>query len=584
MATIAQFGSSVHLALANHEGVLVDVIEPHDLHQITCLLHVWHPIFESLHRFRRGDKKIMSRELQDALTESSCRYIAEMGAFRDLCNNSQVQSRIRVCESLWMLAHVVFILPHESIARQMLNWFHFHNLPFKTAPLGSLWHRVHTYILYGYISDAISIIVEEAAPEFDPIASQLVSLLQSLPLLDRENQCLTALQFDEVFNLFRHKCTQFANQQSVRSSPELSMIAKSLSGDVASIIESSKRCSSGNWVVSVIALLLLSSPNANKADLADIVTACCEENEDYSKRVSYHDAIYSIMIHDIPCALMALRSQLGASWLAAHLADVLQIGGQSMQDLPTNKQCLRATLVFEYGSALISDSNLWELAPAYLITCHATGRELIIPSIYRHVTDEFMAEKAIDLCNRLQAPDHANSVALQMSAKSLAMSCPGNAFLWSLRGNHPIAANAIINKVIQDWVGTGFISLSLYQLQEMIAACPDPSSSLLSLCAAVHVVSIEDPIQKLSRAVVFLHRGDIYNSNLDTFIALQAAQIITASDGAAAITANLVPQDISTILRVLSLDSQQNNLSDQERVQMSHGLIIALSQVILKAN
>jgi hypothetical protein len=191
--------------------------------------------------------------------QSSMQYIAELAAFRDLSAHPNLQSRIRLCESFMMLIHgesrrfvgisanallcsAVFVLPHESVARQIVKWCVFHNAPFHQPIPGDAWKSVHKYkcclitivvsvlnsfrlIIGGFIDEAIRMIKKETVLELDPIATDLTKLLQSIPLLgkrnslyldvnikvavDPNNNCLTAAQFDQVFDLYRLKCSQF---------------------------------------------------------------------------------------------------------------------------------------------------------------------------------------------------------------------------------------------------------------------------------------------------------------------------------------------------------------------------------------
>ncbi|SPQ98665.1 unnamed protein product (mitochondrion) [Plasmodiophora brassicae] len=568
------FGSAVDVAvLPDGTDARMTVKSLQDYSPYTTLLQNWHQVFETVHI---GLQECDPADRSAFIVDSSSRYIAELGSFRDAAG--ELDGQVRIAESIWLLSHVMFVLPYESISRQIVSWFHFHNAPTRQHPErgASLWKRVTSLTVQGYLTDAVKLISAEGATDFDTVAGELCKLLQAVPILDPKNVRMTAGRFDEAFRNFQQKCAYFSQLPDVASSPDLQLLAKVVSGDIDAIM----MAADGNWLYGTIAVLVFASPFAAKNDLGDIVAACQSSSQNsLANTVPYEETLVNIMSNDASSGLASIRNQLGLPWLEAHLCDLLHVAGCHIRPAEDGVS-LRQKFLFEFGSAVLADSKLWLLAPAYLVQCGNLGRETFRQGLWRHVDSEFAAEKAIDICQRLQMQDESSAICKMMSANALEHSRPGSAFLWELRANDVLTAARIVQDLVDQFIASDASPrISRGHLEEMIAACAEPPSSLLSLCAARSLLDQKDPANRLTYAASFLRRADYQNRQLDIFVAKKTAAILVDAP-TLAVQAKLTRDDIGTLMRLLA-DAPDKNV-DSVMLPARHALVTAMAHVCLR--
>ncbi|KAL4105627.1 hypothetical protein PRIC1_003687 [Phytophthora ramorum] len=159
------------------------------------------------------------------------------------------------------------------------------------------------------------------------------------------------------------------------------------------------------WYELMMARLFLDEPKTIAHRFEYLMANCFRAyNSDKTSMGNFDCIILAILEYDVQSALQDIIA-LGFSWMAAHLADLLQKNNVIIADelLPQAECTLRERFLLEYAMEIGASSGMWQFAVRYYEYCPKFGAIAIRSALEREpLPTDYKAERLLAYCHAVQ--------------------------------------------------------------------------------------------------------------------------------------------------------------------------------------
>ncbi|XP_037807041.1 nuclear pore complex protein Nup75 [Lucilia sericata] len=169
--------------------------------------------------------------------------------------------------------------------------------------------------------------------------------------------------------------------------------------------------------------------------------------------------ILSLMENEMHQVIHSIQLMADNQWFVTHLTDLLYncgqlqvVGDHQMNDCIK----LRDSLLFDFGSCLMSRNSLWQLGMDYLEFCSEEGLaalELCITKI--PIKTEKQAMKVLEICTKKNFVNAEQEICKVQAKKSLDGHRYGNALEWAIRSKDTLYVTSIADFLLKHYSRTG---------------------------------------------------------------------------------------------------------------------------------
>ncbi|KAJ5080562.1 frount protein-related [Anaeramoeba ignava] len=305
---------------------------------------------------------------------------------------------VDIMERVFHLCENFFLLHSKYPSFSFVRWFQLNftdQLEIESIDTESIkWNKICRSIIHGKFENAINLLAK-----FPPnqTIQNTQKILQEFPELKYQTH-LTI--YRKQFQNWRKKCDKIYNSnEEIKQNPNLSAIYKILLGDENEINQRTD-----SWIERFASKLLFIYPNLEIQSFGSKAKECFTEKEK-KERINDLDQIYlDILSLNTSRALLRIYSQIGNTWLSAHLSDLLfHIDSIQKDVLPTLGTDIREFFVLEFCQTLLSNPSRMPILVDYLISCQKMGKMLLSEIVQRqNIDDEFIYKKLLNICQNNQ--------------------------------------------------------------------------------------------------------------------------------------------------------------------------------------
>ncbi|GMF38521.1 unnamed protein product [Phytophthora lilii] len=209
-----------------------------------------------------------------------------------------------------------------------------------------------------------------------------------------------------------------------------------------------------SWYELMMARLFLDEPKAIAHRFEFLMANCFRAyNSNETKMGNFDCIILAIMQYDIQSALQDIIA-LGFSWMAAHLADLLQKSNVIVADelLPDAECILRERFVLEYAMEIGASSGMWQFAVRYYEYCPIFGAIAIRSALEREpLPTDYKTERLLAYCHGKKfLAQTQRHITLQRAQECKNKKAYASALQWMLRGNHLDDVDALCDEILEE--------------------------------------------------------------------------------------------------------------------------------------
>lgn len=365
-------------------------------------------------------------------------------------------------ECVWHICEILLIDPAPSniIVQQLLEWIRFH-FPAPQRIAAALfqygreanknpdyWSAVKQLILQGQISIVRPLLHLHSSS--DSITFQTADqILKEMPIFTPYSG-LSLQTFKSKFQNWVTETDYKINAGVLDSQPDLEDVIKLATGNLATWRKQAK--DSSCWYEYLPGLLNYTEPGCKHFELGKFAKGWME-NWKMAKGLkdsglNFLDrVILSVMENDMSQVLHDLQNMNDNQWFVAHITDLLHHSGQlKVSSSEMHETELRDSLLFDFGTTLMSKDSLWVFGLDYLEFSSKEGpaaMELLLTKI--PIKTEKQAQKIIAVARSKGLLSVETEICRVMAAKSLLEKRNGNALEWALRSQDYILVTGIAN-------------------------------------------------------------------------------------------------------------------------------------------
>ncbi|RLN86906.1 hypothetical protein BBJ28_00007389 [Nothophytophthora sp. Chile5] len=335
----------------------------------------------------------------------------------------------------------------------------------------SAWSLLATHSSYKslFARDASSLTGASTKTSFQAVQR----LLQSIPG-SRAGNADVSMEDDgpAEWKSWHDACQYLLNTDSyVRSSGELSTLL-----EIMLAKEDALKSHASSWYELMMARLFLEEPKTIAHRFEFLMANCFRAyHGDETSMGNFDCIILAIMQYDIQSALQDIIA-LGFSWMAAHLADLLQKGKVITADdvLPDTECSIRERFLLQYAMEIGASSGMWHFAVRYYEQCPRFGAIAIRSALEREpVMTDLKADRLIGYCQGKQRlVEVQRRIASHRAQSCQTKKAYAAAFHWMLRGNHLDDVDALCDVILQECSITNSLT-PLHEAVEFMDSQPE---------------------------------------------------------------------------------------------------------------
>lgn len=379
-------------------------------------------------------------------------------------------------ECIWHLCEILFIDPAPSniIVPQLIEWIRFIFPKYETQATELLlqgreannsseyWSTVKGLILQGQIEVARAILQSHSLSETNAyrMAEQILKTMPTYNIYGG----LSIQKFRSQWQYWLTDTEIKLSAGNLSSEPNLEEIVKLITGNPTAWNEVIK--TSNDWYEFLPGFLFYTEPACKYFELGTLANCWLSRYaniKEYSQSgfLNHLDrVILNLMENDMQTVLHSIQKMCDNQWFVTHLTDLLYNCGQ-LQILGENQtnesKKLRDSLLFQFGSALMSRESLWMIGLDYLEYCSEEDRgamELLLLRV--PVKNEKQAFKIINAAKKKNIVDSIEPEICKVQArKSMMLDRYGNALDWAIRSKDSIFVTAITDYFLNHLSKTG---------------------------------------------------------------------------------------------------------------------------------
>ncbi|XP_016985980.1 nuclear pore complex protein Nup75 [Drosophila rhopaloa] len=371
-------------------------------------------------------------------------------------------------ECLWHLFEILYIQNNQLVVPQLLDWARFHSpqaedratdlllMAEEASESDDYWSILKSLIMLGEI-DVTRAILSQNRKAVQPAFKAAELILKSMPVY-QEGYALQ--KFHSQWEYWHVDTERKIQTGLFATEPELEQVLRLVTGDNVQWdagIKESQDC-----YEYLPGYLLFTKPTCKPFELR--IAAANWLNRWHLLRPEREHSnmnrmIMQLMDHDIRLFIYEAQKLNDTHWFSTHLIDLIHHCGQLKSYFDQNNidlPALRHSMIYEYGSYLMSSHNLWQLGIDYLDCCKQEGQaaiELLLPRI--SLRSERQATKLINLARQRGLTSVEQEICKVLSKRSYDGERYGNALEWAIRSKDVLVVTAVADFILKHYSRTG---------------------------------------------------------------------------------------------------------------------------------
>ncbi|CAO1379036.1 unnamed protein product [Diamesa hyperborea] len=379
-------------------------------------------------------------------------------------------------ECMWHLCEFLLIDRHStiSVVPNLLEWTKFHfptpgqnagemliNMERDIDVKGEYWPTVRGLILQGQIDIARGLLRLHSSSE--TATFQLADKdLDTMPVFSCHGG-LSLQKFRSQWQYWATAVESKINSGLLATEPELEVIMKLITGDKRAW---NKICKESEcWYEYFAGFLYFTQPASKYFELGTFANnwlsqwASSKGAHGYTNLKHLDRMILSVLENDMAEMIHGIQNLSDNKWFVTHLTDLLVHCDQLRITEENNSKAvvaLRESLVFDFGTMLMSRGSLWEIGLDYLESSSPEGigaREMLLSRI--PIKNEIQAMRVINVARKCGLSSVETEVCRVMVKKSLSHVQYGNALEWAIRSRDNVYVTNVANIFLQHYCNTG---------------------------------------------------------------------------------------------------------------------------------
>lgn len=324
------------------------------------------------------------------------------------------------------------------------------------------WATVKGLVLQGQIDIARALLKLNSSSE--TMTFQLAEKdLQSMPVFSTHGG-LSVQKFRSQWSYWSTTLQSKIDSGLYSSESDLEEIMKLITGDKSAWIEICKESSC--WYEYFAGFLFFTQPAVRYFELGTFANnwlsqwASSKGSTGFTNLNSLDRMVLSVLKNDLAELIHSIHSIGDNKWFIVHLADLLvhcdqlRISGEDENE--TSVTALRESLIFDYGTTLMSRGTLWEIGMDYLEFSSPEGlgaREMLLLKV--PVKNDLDAMNIINVARRYGLPLVEQEVCRIMVKRSMTLKNYGNALEWAIRSRDNIYVTKVANVFLHRYCKSG---------------------------------------------------------------------------------------------------------------------------------
>lgn len=326
---------------------------------------------------------------------------------------------------------------------------------------GSYWQTVKGLILQGQIDIARVLLRLNSSSE--TMTFQLAEKeLQSMPVFN-SNGGLSIQKFRSQWSFWSSSLESKLDSGLFSSEPEIETVMKLITGDKQAWIQicEESKC----WYEYFAGYLFYTQPAVRYFELGSFADnwlgqwASTKGIRGSAGLKSLDRMVLAVVKNDMAELIHTIQDLGDNKWFVVHIVDLLVHCDQlriSDESNGPSVVALRESLIFDYGTMLMSRGSFWEIGMDYLKFSSPEGlgaREMLLQRV--PIKNDLEAMKIIDVAKRFGMSSVEQEICRVMVKRSLALNNYGNALEWSIRSRDNIYVTKVANIFLYHYCKTG---------------------------------------------------------------------------------------------------------------------------------
>lgn len=324
------------------------------------------------------------------------------------------------------------------------------------------WTTVKGLVLQGQIDIARALLKLHSSSE--TMTFQLAEKdLQTMPVYNLKGG-LSLQKFRSQWSYWSTTLESRIDAGLYSSEPDLEDIMKLITGDKAAWegVCRESLC----WYEHFAGYLYFTQPAARQFELGTFANtwlsqwATSKNSSGYTNLNQLDLLVLSVLKNDMAHVIHSIQNIADNKWFVVHLTDVLVHGDQlrigSEEENAASVVALRESLIFDYGSMLMSRGSMWEIGMDYLEFSSTEGigaREVLLLRI--PIANDIQAMKVIGVARRSGLALAEQEICRVMVKRALSFKNFGNGLEWAIRSRDNIYVTKVANIFLQHYCKTG---------------------------------------------------------------------------------------------------------------------------------
>uniref|UniRef100_A0A1A9W0U1 Nuclear pore complex protein Nup85 n=1 Tax=Glossina brevipalpis TaxID=37001 RepID=A0A1A9W0U1_9MUSC len=382
-------------------------------------------------------------------------------------------------ECVWHLSEILFLDPFTThmVVPQLLEWVRFHFPSFERMATDLLllgrdcsksdeyWPSLKGLILQGQVDVARALLQLHSQAE-SPAYKIAEQILKTMPTYDVG--FLGGFSVQKFRSQWQYWLTDTERKlaaNTLAAEPYLEELIHLVTGNTD--VWNAQIQNSQYWYEYLPGHLFYTNPACKHFELGTIANAWLErwaslKNSDNIEPLVKHldKVILNLMENNMHQMIHSIQLMADNQWFVTHLTDLLYNSGQlQLMGQHQLNDCikLRDSLLYEFGSNLMTRNSLWQLGMDYLEYCSEqegiATLELLLTKI--PIKTEKQALKILDICSKKNFNNAEEEICKVQAKKSFSEERYGNALEWAIRSKDTLYITSIADFLLKHYVQTG---------------------------------------------------------------------------------------------------------------------------------
>ncbi|XP_017837537.1 nuclear pore complex protein Nup75 [Drosophila busckii] len=374
-------------------------------------------------------------------------------------------------ECLWHLFEILYMQQqhYQLVVPQLLEWTRFHYpqaedeatdlllMGEEASEFDNYWQTLKKLIMFGQL-DVTRAILSQQPQASQPAFQAAEQLLKSMPVY-QEGYALQ--KFTTQWEYWHSDLERKLTAHVFATEPELELMMQLVAG--SNKHWDAELLDSHDWYEYLPGYLLYTKPSCKPFELRIAATNwqnrwSRQQPADW-KMSQLSRMVLQLMKHEVKQFIYDTQKLSDSHWFSTHIIDLIHHTGllttyfeQQGVEIPE----LRQSLIYDYGSYLMTSHNLWQLGIDYLDHCQQEGLaaiSLLLPHI--PIKTERQAFKIIQLAKQRGFVEVEQDICKVLSKRAYNDERYGSALEWAIRAKDVLLVTAIADFILKNYSHTG---------------------------------------------------------------------------------------------------------------------------------